>query len=109
MPRPHFEERAMSSHSKRLRFASIMIGIGIGFATIAGSHAEEAQNTEVAALGAAPVTPGPFDQVDVDKLTVKSDFSIFMRPDCPPALRQKALQRLWKLLPAETVVDNAPF
>ena len=99
----------MSFHSKRLHLASIIASAGIVLATIGLGQGEELKGKEIATVGAAPAKDGRFDAVDVDQLTANSDFTIFMRPDCPPELQQKALQRLWKLLPAETVVDNSPI
>jgi hypothetical protein len=46
-------------------------------------------------------------KVDIDSLTIDSDFSVYMGPDCPPAIRSKALQKLWTLLPPTPVEDNS--
>ena len=99
---------SMRLRSMRLCFALIIVA-GIGFVPVVADTAwsEEAQTREVARLNPAPVAPRRLNAIDVEQLTLESDFSIFMKPDCPPALQKKALQRLWKLLPAPTVQVNS--
>ena len=46
-------------------------------------------------------------QIDIDDLTLDSDFTIFMGPDVPPELRNKALRKLWKLMPQGPVEPNS--
>jgi hypothetical protein len=41
----------------------------------------------------------PAEAVDIGALTLVSDFTVFMRPDCPEPLRRHALRKLWTLLP----------
>lgn len=44
---------------------------------------------------------------DLDALTLDSDFTQFMRDDCPDDLRLRALRRLWTLIPGNTVVEDS--
>jgi len=110
--RPHFEERAMSCQIKRLRFVFGLTVIGLLLATGAASRAEDAQQhatlhgkDAMSAMAAA----SRFEATDVDGLTLESDFSIFLREDCPPDLRKNALQRLWHLLPRNEVQVGDAF
>jgi hypothetical protein len=43
---------------------------------------------------------------DIDQLTEQSDFSVFMQAGVPPALRSKALRRLWLLKPKLANLDG---
>ena len=47
------------------------------------------------------------ETIDIDSLTLDSDFSVFMRPSCPAELRLKALRKLWMLLPPVPTDENA--
>jgi hypothetical protein len=47
------------------------------------------------------------ESIDIDALTLDSDFTIFMRRDCPPELRLRALRKLWTLLPQNPVNETA--
>jgi hypothetical protein len=102
----------MSCQIKRLRFVFGLTVIGLLLATGAASRAEDAQQhatlhgkDAMSAMAAA----SRFEATDVDGLTLESDFSIFMREDCPPDLRKNALQRLWHLLPRNEVPVGDAF
>lgn len=47
------------------------------------------------------------ETIDINSLTLDSDFSVFMRPGCPAELRLKALRKLWMLLPPVPIDENA--
>ena len=47
------------------------------------------------------------ESIDIDALTLDSDFTIFMRRDCPPELQLRALRKLWTLLPQNPVDETA--
>lgn len=68
---------------------------------------EEAQREAPAADDVAPEAAAeeprpvdPADLPDVDSLDAGSDFTVFMRPGVPAALKQRALRRLWQVDPA---------
>jgi hypothetical protein len=42
----------------------------------------------------------------IDELTLGSDYTVFMRNDCPEWVRQAALRRLWTRLPPAEVPEN---
>ena len=45
---------------------------------------------------------------DIQNLSLDSDFRRFMRADCSPGVRLKALRQLWRLLPWPTIdLDSA--
>ena len=100
----------MSSHFRLLRFAFCVVGAGVGLLlTGAGARAEDSQSSkEVVAMNAMAAS-NIFESVDVDHLTLESDYSIFMHKDCPPELQKKALQRLWQLLPKAAVQEATAF
>jgi hypothetical protein len=55
-----------------------------------------------------PEQEKPFDPASlppVESLTKDSDYSLFMRPDVPPDLRQQALRRLWAADPVLSAPD----
>lgn len=51
----------------------------------------------------------PAEAVAIEALTRESDFSVFMRPDCPEPLKRRALRKLWSLLPSATEIGPATF
>jgi hypothetical protein len=58
--------------------------------------------------GDKPEGEKPFDPASlppVDSLTKDSDYSLFMRPEVPEDLRQKALRRLWAADPVLSAPD----
>ena len=70
------------------------------------AFAQDNRPGEVAALG--PTAPAPARAFpNIDALTSESDFTPFMAPDCPEELRQKALRRLWSLMPPTPVQENS--
>ncbi|MBO6758844.1 MAG: DUF3306 domain-containing protein [Roseibium sp.] len=46
------------------------------------------------------------EAVDLDSLTYESDFTVFMKRGVPQALKNAALQRLWRSNPVLAVVDG---
>ena len=48
-----------------------------------------------------------FDLGAIEELTFGSDYTVYMRNDCPEWVRQAALRRLWKLLPPAEVPENS--
>jgi hypothetical protein len=67
--------------------------------------AAAAERSQVAVLAQPDARP-PACAVDVEALTLESDFTMFMAKDCPEQLRRQALRRLWLLLPAAHARDN---
>jgi hypothetical protein len=60
------------------------------------------------ASGDKPEEEKPFDPASlppVESLTKDSDYSLFMRPEVPEDLRQKALRRLWAADPVLSAPD----
>ena len=55
--------------------------------------------------GLAPGEPPP-ELPPIESLTAESDFAPFMRPDVPEALRQAALQKLWRSDPVYANLDG---
>jgi hypothetical protein len=76
--------------------------------SVVSAIAQEARPTEVA-RSVAPTKKHRAETIDVDRLTLDSDFTIFMRHDCPPELRLRALRKLWTLLPPAPIDDSAPI
>lgn len=62
-----------------------------------GAGPQSAQAAEV-----EPIDPATLP--DIESLTAGSDFSVFMRPGVPEALKQRALRRLWQVNPAFHVI-----
>lgn len=46
-----------------------------------------------------PAAAHPAEAIDIGALTLDSDFTPFMRGDCPEPVRRRALRKLWTLLP----------
>jgi hypothetical protein len=46
---------------------------------------------------------------DVSTLTLESDFSAYMAASCPSDVRNKALRRLWRLMPTASVPDEFDY
>jgi Protein of unknown function (DUF3306) len=64
----------------------------------AGSGRPADQAVAVGSIAPATASPAPSQPataVDIDAPTKDSDFTIFMRPDVPEAVRTKALRKLW--------------
>jgi hypothetical protein len=58
----------------------------------------------------APAGAGhPAEAVDIGALTLASDFTVFMRRDCPEPLRRSALRKLWSLLPQASGTGPTTF
>jgi hypothetical protein len=58
----------------------------------------------------APAGAGhPAEAVDIGALTLASDFTVFMRRDCPEPLRRSALRKLWSLLPQASDTEPTTF
>lgn len=59
---------------------------------------------------AAPAGPPPSEPPPelppIESLTAESDYSAFMRPDVPEALRQAALRKLWRSDPVYANLDG---
>ena len=56
---------------------------------------------------AAPAEAPPSSELpSLESLTADSDFSVFMRPNVPEALRQAALQKLWRSDPLYANLDG---
>ena len=47
------------------------------------------------------------EAINVDALTLESDFTVFMSGVCPQELQLKALRKLWTLLPPNPINENA--
>jgi hypothetical protein len=43
---------------------------------------------------------------DISTLSLESDFSAYMATNCPSDVRNKALRRLWRLMPAASGPDR---
>ena len=49
------------------------------------------------------------DQIDIEGMTIESDFTVFMHRDVSPELRTKALRKLWKLMPQAPMDGHTAF
>lgn len=70
----------------------LMISAGAG-------GAAEPHPQPQAALSAPNAAAHSVATLDLETLTLESDFTPFMRRDCPEPLRRRALRKLWSLLP----------
>jgi hypothetical protein len=73
---------------------------------IASASAQEAR-LGVNASSADALERSRPETVDIDALTLSSDFTVFMSSDCSPELQLKALRKLWTLLPPTLLEENA--
>ncbi|MGI9434396.1 MAG: DUF3306 domain-containing protein [Geminicoccaceae bacterium] len=69
---------------------------------------EQSEEAEVGEVGiesdAAAFDPSTLP--DIDKMDAGSDFSVFMQSGVPPALKTKALRKLWRLKPELANLDG---
>ena len=86
--------------------AIAVLALALTAAGSASAGADVSHPTEM--TGVAPLS-GDCGAVDTGALTLQSDFATFMRHDCPDAVRIEALRRLWQLLPAVVLAENAAF
>lgn len=79
-----------------------------GGATVGLQHEEEAgqAETETEHVDPGPATLDPATLPDIDKMGPGSDFSIFMQAGVPPALKTKALRKLWRVKPELANLDG---
>jgi hypothetical protein len=81
--------------------------------TSAGPSAAADPPQQARLAGPEAVAPGaarhPAEAVDIGALTLSSDFTVFMRRDCPEPLRRSALRKLWSLLPQLNDTDPSTF
>lgn len=85
-----------------------MSGI-LPIASMTAAMAQEVSSRETASLSQAPQRKVRLETIDVNALTLESDFTAFMTGDCPPDLQIKALRKLWALLPPAPIDENAAF
>jgi hypothetical protein len=57
--------------------------------------------------GTQTAVRGPAFTASVDELTLESDFTTFMRNDCPEDIRLQAMRRLWTLMPREPFEESS--
>lgn len=82
-----------------MRFLPLLVPLAL--APVAAAAEPSPQRQASLSVPARPAHPA--ESVSVEALTLDSDFSVFLRPDCPEALKRRALRKLWSLLPqAET-------
>ena len=72
-----------------------------------------ADSGKVAAVGENPdsadsptAEPEALDLPDIDSLTAESDFTPFMKPGVPEALKNRALRKLWRINPVFGRLDG---
>jgi hypothetical protein len=66
----------------------------------------EAPRAAPQAEATLPEAPAPAELPSIESLTAESDFSPFMRADVPEALRNAALQKLWRSDPLYANLDG---
>jgi hypothetical protein len=71
--------------------------------------AQEVPQKAIAHLSQEPQRQVRPEMSDINALTLESDFTVFMKSDCPPDLRLKALRKLWTLMPPTPIEENALF
>jgi Protein of unknown function (DUF3306) len=81
-----------------------LIAAGIG----ASARADSLNGQKVAQAPQATRAAGNVKclSTDVSSLTMASDFSVFLQPACPDAVRGNALRKLWQLLPETSTTDT---
>jgi hypothetical protein len=97
--------------------ASLIVTLGILFAmpdvlpmvSMQSAIAQEASPKEFASLSQVSQPKIRPETIDINAMTLKSDFTVFMNGDCPAELRLKALRKLWVLLPPTPIDENAAF
>ena len=103
--------RSERNRFKTIRIASRTFAMA-GFAQLAAvpvAVADEPAVIQIVDRSSMSATEPNFSKIDVDALTVESDFSVFMKPECPHELRLNALKKLWRVLPASQISENTGF
>jgi hypothetical protein len=85
------------------------LGIAFALAMAATSGLAEEAKEHVASITTTPPLLQDAASIDIDALTLESDFTLFMRRDIDETLRLKALRRLWTLMPHAPVDHASPF
>ena len=100
------------------REGRVRLAASVAFALVAGATpgavtmvvAQESGQPELAKLVPGDRLQMRPEDIDIEALTLKSDFTVFMnRSRCSEEQRLKALRKLWTLLPVEPVLENLAF
>ena len=83
----------------QLSVPTMLLFVPILTMSAGAGHAAEPHAQLQAALAAPSAAARSAATLDLDALTLESDFTPFMRRDCPEPLRRRALRKLWNLLP----------
>jgi hypothetical protein len=96
----------------------VLAAAGVAFALLAcavpGSvtmaAAQESEQPELAKLVPGDRLQMRPEDINIDALTLKSDFTVFMNQSrCSEEVRLRALRKLWTLLPVEAVLETLAF
>lgn len=85
-----------------MRYLKCLSVMATVFAFCVGAHAGNNVPERVAQAPNKAPTPNTVScqSLVVSTLTGESDYSAFMKPDCPDSVRRDALHKLWRTLPA---------
>jgi hypothetical protein len=92
---------------------SLLLVVPLALTSAGPSAAADPPQQQARLAGPEAVVPGaarhPAEAVDIGALTLSSDFTVFMRRDCPEPLRRSALRKLWSHLPQLNDTEPTTF
>jgi hypothetical protein len=101
---------------KRNGVACVTAGLAFAFLCCAApggvtsAAAQESDRPELAKLVPGDRLQMRAEDINIDALTLESDFTVFMNQKrCSEELRLKALRKLWTLLPVVVTAENSPI
>lgn len=108
------KQSPMTGDDVHCGWASVVLSSPMGLLVVAilisaalPAAAQDSRQENVASLAVpAPQIRQALETVDIDSLTLESDFKVFMTRECAEEIRLKALRRLWSLMPPAALDDN---